>query len=124
MHQRWIGFALAAVLGFCAAFAQAQVPMRVEASVRQPDGKILMAGQVPGSQFPMQIRVGRINADGSLDMTFAGGWVTYGSSTATAEFRVTAIAVGSDGRAVIAGVQDGSIAMLRIDSSGRNASCL
>jgi uncharacterized delta-60 repeat protein len=99
--------------------ASAQAPMRVEASTRQADGKILIAGQATNSY--MSITVGRLNADGTVDRTFVGGsgWLNYSSQpNVTSEFRVTAITTQPDGKIVLALVQDGSVALLRLDSYG------
>src|SRR5262252_5518122 len=100
-QTRWLGrglFVLGLLLGTS---AWGQVTMRVEASARQPDGKIVVAGQVPGGSLPLKLTIGRFNADGSLDSTFSGGWVTAVDLYAANEFRATAVAVAPDGHIVV-----------------------
>ena len=65
---------LAASIVSVAGQAMAEPPMRVEASARQGDGKLLFAG----SAGPASVSVGRLNNDGSYDGTFgAAGVASY-----------------------------------------------
>src|SRR5688572_15159166 len=107
---------LAALLLSCAFLARAEPSIRVEASVRQSDGKILVVGQ-PSSGAP-SISVGRLNADGTMDESFGiGGWTEYPWPTAT-EFRATAVAALADGRILVAARLDGQVALMRFETSG------
>ena len=99
--------------------AWAQVPMRIEASMRQPDGKILVAGQGTSAGSPKRILIGRLNADGSLDVSFvSGGWLTYTADPSVSAFRATALAVAADGKIVVALVQDAYPGLLRLNADG------
>ncbi len=82
-----------------------------EASVSvQPDGKIIIARTVYGS-YPTvaNVRVARLNADGTLDTTFGdNGWATihFGpSSQADVEYT---LAIQADGQIIVAGGADES----------------
>ncbi|QJR10957.1 hypothetical protein DSM104443_02027 [Usitatibacter rugosus] len=99
--------------------SQAALPMRVEASVAAPDGGILLAGQSVPSGSPLSITIAKRNADGTADTAFFGGGSTqYSAMQATAEFRVTAIAVQPDGKLLVATVLDGRVALVRFNDTG------
>jgi uncharacterized delta-60 repeat protein len=119
-HRPWIArlLALAGLLmGAWTATVHAEPAMRLESSTRQSDGKIVVAGQSPFSS-PKSIVVGRLNADGSRDLTFGGGgWVEFGPPDSQ-EFRVTAIVVLNDGRIVLATVYNGQVTLMRFQPSG------
>jgi uncharacterized delta-60 repeat protein len=86
------------------------------AVVLQPDGRIVIGGDLSTVGGVARARVARLNADGSLDPTFGNAAVyAYG---------VTAIAVQPDGRIVIggefesvAGVPRGKVARLNADGT-------
>lgn len=68
----------------------------------QPDGKIIIAGNVgPNSSFTTDFGVARFNADGSIDTTFGtGGKVVIDFSN---QDNVKGVGVQSDGKIVVAG---------------------
>lgn len=67
----------------------------VYAIATQSDGKIIAVGNFTSFNGTARTRVARLNADGSLDATFA--------PTSGADGKVRAVAVQSDGKVVIAG---------------------
>jgi uncharacterized delta-60 repeat protein len=71
-------------------------------AVRQPDGKIVIAGYTQDGE---DVAVARLEADGSLDPTFgAGGKATVDFGTATFG---NAVALAPNGRIVVAGQKTG-----------------
>ena len=59
----WVSFPLGAAAQYA----------RLDATARQPDGKILYAGKLSSSP---SLTLGRLNADGTRDASFAGGGET------------------------------------------------
>ncbi|MEQ1861133.1 MAG: Calx-beta domain-containing protein [Chthoniobacteraceae bacterium] len=103
----------------------------------QPDGKIVLAGQhsardVPSLQFPTSFRFGeivtRLNANGTLDTTFAGTGHTFIEAPAdpVASYQPLSlfspgIAFDTDGKIYVRGTAGGSglVAVARLLSDGR-----
>jgi uncharacterized delta-60 repeat protein len=90
----------------------------IEAVAAQADGKIVFVGH----QTPLQVTdalIGRLNPDGSLDATFAGGVFTYhypsGGYTG-----LNAVQVQNDGKVVAAGVDVGgpNAIFVRVNGNG------
>ncbi|QJR15056.1 hypothetical protein [Usitatibacter palustris] len=109
-----------ALFSFTTAFA-APIPMRVEATARQADGRIVFAGDSRVSGGPERISVGRLNADGSFDTSFGSGGIAEFVATYDpwgSEFRVTAMTVRPDGKIIIAAVKDGYVALVCLDATG------
>jgi uncharacterized delta-60 repeat protein len=82
----------------------------------QPDNKIIVAGNNTNVIFT----VGRINADGTPDVSFGGtGFVTlnYGK-TRNSLSRAYAVAVQTDGKIVAAGSVDGNWIVVRLLANG------
>lgn len=79
----------------------------VTAMVRQPDGKLLVAGDFEAVNGVARNDVARINADGTLDATFNPG---TGPELAVdgrlLPGRVDAVALQTDGKVILAGVFD------------------
>ncbi|MBA4015842.1 MAG: hypothetical protein C0483_01505 [Pirellula sp.] len=81
----------------------------------QSDGKIIIAGY--STQTTDDFSVVRLNADGSLDTSFAGtGKLIIPVSTSTD--RVRSILVQNDGKIVLAGQTSGDIALVRLLTDG------
>ena len=111
---------LAAIALLVSTLSWAQVgPIKAEASYRQADGKLVVAGQSTSGSIPgLAIAVWRLNADGSVDEGFGGGGMTEFAASASSESRVTAVTVQSDGRIVVAYMRDGLVAFMRFESVG------
>jgi uncharacterized delta-60 repeat protein len=80
-----------------------------QAVVGQPDGKIVVAGEVPNSSGYASLAVLRYNPDGTFDSTFGNGGLAL---TTLAKFQsgvgaagLNAVALQSDGKIVVAGSQ-------------------
>jgi uncharacterized delta-60 repeat protein len=71
---------------------------RAKAVAIQPDGKVVVGGYSMGPTGKTVMTLARLNADGSVDSTFAGGF--YYSNEAVSSEMVTAIGFQSDGRIV------------------------
>ena len=72
----------------------------VNAMIRQPDGKLVLVGSTSASGGG-DFAIVRLNADGSLDSTFAGGGketIDFGGADAA-----LAVALAPDGKIVVAG---------------------
>ena len=108
---------LALVSVFACTLAYADPAMRIEVSSRQPDGKILVAGQAMPQSAPPRVVVGRLNPEGTIDATFGGGWQTYVDNGAS-QVRVSAVTTAPDGKVIVGLVHNGQVALLRLDSSG------
>lgn len=81
----------------------------------QPDGKVVVAGQLngPGSRG---IALARYRADGSLDQSFStDGQVTTLSGTDAA---ASAVALQPDGKIIVAGTAPGHFAVVRYEPDG------
>ncbi|MFD3584010.1 calcium-binding protein [Streptomyces sp. NPDC058683] len=80
----------------------------------QPDGKIVVAGEVGTTRFDFSLI--RFNADGSLDSGFGSGGV---QRTDFGDYDIAeALAVQSDGRIVAAGSSGGRFALARYNTNG------
>ncbi|MGB9990125.1 beta strand repeat-containing protein [Pseudoduganella rhizocola] len=93
----------------------------VTAPVVQADGKVLVSVSTPGS--PSDIKVLRLNADGTLDTAFgSGGSVVVGVASANDTPRQ--ILLQADGKIVVAGTGNGGasstndFALLRLNADG------
>ena len=88
----------------------------VEAAAIQPDGKILLAGEIP----PSGQGVARLNSDGSVDQSFGAAEVAATFDRFGA--RIRALALSPLGSIVVAGGRDSSrshnLIIVRVDSSG------
>lgn len=94
-------------------------PVTVVAAARQPDGKTIVAGNatLPGTTV-RKVAVGRLNADGTPDMSFgAEGWTYFHSSRWQYEMNATAVAVQPDGKILVAG-SGGVNFLVRFDADG------
>jgi uncharacterized delta-60 repeat protein/uncharacterized repeat protein (TIGR01451 family) len=81
--------------------------------VLQADGKIVAAGYV--ATPPYQVLVIRLNADGSPDPAFSGGWKVFqmaGQSTATS------LVLQDDSKLVLGGVSDLRFTVARLNPDG------
>ncbi|MGD0745177.1 MAG: immunoglobulin domain-containing protein [Verrucomicrobiota bacterium] len=100
----------------CAAPDALNPPMtgQVDALAVQPDGKIMMGGQFSGGPFdPNPYNIGRLNLDGSLDLSF------YNSANAA----VLALAIDTNGASILGGaftsvIGQGRNYLARFDSDG------
>ncbi len=81
----------------------------------QEDGKIVVAGQT-GSGADENLTVVRLNADGSLDASFAGDGSKTIDNAATET--PAAVLLQPDGRIVVAGFAGPDVAVTRLDSDG------
>jgi uncharacterized delta-60 repeat protein len=94
-------------------------PMRVEATFKQPDGYVLIAGQASSSSFPRNIVIARMNAQGLWDPGFGFmGSTEYPAWQALTEFHATAVTQQPDGMVLIAARIDDKFALVRLDASG------
>lgn len=84
----------------------------IERSIRQPDGKLVLAGRL-NVGFDNDVLVVRLTTSGTFDTTFGGGdgWVTTRIGSNATAYGVT---LQSDGRIVVAGIGNdgGSVAFL------------
>jgi uncharacterized delta-60 repeat protein len=97
-----------------ASFAGGTLGFATQASITQPDGKLVLAG----SQNPAasQAVLERLNADGTPDTTFAG---TGGIATSPGDHAAFyAVGLQSTGEIVVAGVSDGELLLGRYSSTG------
>jgi uncharacterized delta-60 repeat protein len=90
-----VGTALAAESDLDTAFSNPNVNNLVWAIALQSDGKVLIGGQFTSVGGQVRNKVARLNANGTLDTSFADPGVTDGS--------VYAITVQSDGKVLIGG---------------------
>jgi uncharacterized delta-60 repeat protein len=84
----------------------------------QPDGKILLTGSTSAVN---DTPVVRYNADGALDLSFAGDGIVTIDTTPPGVFGTEAgrsIAVQTDGRIVVAGITGNDIAVSRLNANG------
>lgn len=79
----------------------------------QPDGKLLIAGDIFRGAGKNKAFLCRVNTDGTLDTTFSGGKIIN-------EFAVscTAIALQPDGKIITGGNFDGEMSLARYNSDG------
>lgn len=110
---RGLAFGLLMVSGW----AFAEPAMHVEATTQQADGKILVAGQ-DATASPRAITVGRLNADGTLDTTFHGGWVQYAPPSNPSQLTVTAVGAQDDGGVLVVAQHDSAIALFKFTAAG------
>lgn len=94
-------------------------PMRVEATFKQSDGRVLIAGQASSGAYPRSIVVARMNQLGHWDLSFGpDGYIEYPAWQAMMDFRATALTVQPDGKIVVAAKLDDCLALVRLDSGG------
>jgi uncharacterized delta-60 repeat protein len=87
----------------------------IQAIVHQPDGKIVAVGNSTGT-----VALARYDTDGSLDAGFGSGGVQRTSLGSLSDF-VSAVALQSDGKIVVAGRTirtDVDLALLRYNANG------
>ncbi len=92
-----------------------------KAVVIQPDGKIVVAGSGQSASGGFDFLVTRLNADGSLDMTFNGGATAI--QVGTGNDYVNDMALQADGKIVLVGYTDNNVtnadvAVVRLNSNG------
>ena len=81
--------------------------------VVQPDGKILMAGEVAPDGY-YDLALGRFNSDGSLDITFGNdGTILYDNASSAA-----AITLQPDGKLLVAGSSGYDFSVMRFNPDG------
>jgi len=84
----------------------------------QPDGKILVAGEAPGTGGAQDIALARYNPDGSLDAGFGtGGKVVTDLGASTLE-GATGIALSSGGAILVVGTLNHDFVVLRYTAGG------
>ena len=92
---------------------------RANAMALQSDGKIVVAGYGHNTTTDHDFAVARYNPDGSLDTTFGtGGKVITTMSTGNGADQAYAVAIQSDGKIVIAGKAEKSLAVARYTTAG------
>lgn len=72
----------------------------VEAIALQPDGKIIVGGQFSNYDGTNLNKIVRLNANGTIDNTFATGWGFTGGSGGNG---VSSLAIQSDGKIIVGG---------------------
>ena len=82
-------------------------------------GRIVMVGWTTGGiGLPIDLIVGRINANGTLDTTFGtNGWIVYDSGGGVDD-EAYGVAIHPSGQITVAGRTGGDTLLLRYDSSG------
>ncbi len=100
-------------------------PLRGAGVVVQPDGKLVVAGTAedssngPFDTVDVGFAVLRYLSDGTLDATFGSGGIAVVSFAMTpVEGEGTALALQSDGKIVVAGDDNGGIALIRLNANG------
>ncbi|MBK8822894.1 MAG: cadherin domain-containing protein [Anaerolineales bacterium] len=84
----------------------------------QPDGKIIILGNMMDNDGKNQLSMARINQDGSLDTSTFG---TNGKGTATfafTNFQSYNMTVQTDGKIIVLAAKDGNVALVRCNSNG------
>jgi hypothetical protein len=117
MLLRSVARGLAFGLLMASSWAFAEPPMHVEATAQQADGKILVAGE-DSTASPRSITVGRLNADGTLDATFGGGWVQFTPPSFPSQLKVTAVGAQDDGGVLVVAQHDNAILLVKFAASG------
>ncbi|MEK6577778.1 MAG: delta-60 repeat domain-containing protein, partial [Bdellovibrionota bacterium] len=89
------------------------------AAAVQADGKIILAGQ----EGNVRVAATRLNSDGSLDTGFGGTGVVYFNGSAHPILLGTAIAIQSDGKIIVGGLDTdnatvANVALIRLNSDG------
>jgi uncharacterized delta-60 repeat protein len=84
----------------------------------QPDGQIVLAGTSLNANNSGEFSLARLNADGTLDISFAGdGTALFSVGASYAEGR--SLALQSDGKMVLAGSQaSGDVSVIRVNADG------
>jgi uncharacterized delta-60 repeat protein len=94
-------------------------PMRVEATFKQPDGNVLIAGKASSTDMPRKIVVARMTPTGQWDWGFGMmGSAEYPSFQAFENFHATSMTQYPDGKVLVAGRLDDKFALIRLDSFG------
>lgn len=93
---------------------------RVEALIKQPDGKLVAAGltRIGGSDSPRDFALARYNPDGSLDTGFGFGGRLLTFFGADSDDGALALVQQPDGRLVAAGFSNAAFALVRYNSDG------
>ena len=85
----------------------------------QSDGKIVVAGHADGATGEAEFGVARLNTDGSLDSTFdADGTLTTDFVHSSSIGGGVGVAVGTDGKIVVAGSTDSDNVVVRLNADG------
>jgi len=88
----------------------------------QPDGKIVVAGNVHTASAGYDFGVARYLSNGTLDATFAGGGIeSIPFGAGTAEEKANAVTVQADGKIVVAGYAQGyakDFALVHLNPNG------
>lgn len=109
---------VASTVASTALFA-APPPMRVEATFKRPDGRVLIAGQTSSGAFPRSLVVAQLDPFGRWDPILAPqGYVEYPVWQAMSDLRTTALTVQPDGKIVVAARLDNCLALVRLDAAG------
>ena len=69
----------------------------------QPDGKVVVAGTVRGSQMAPRFGVARLNPDGTPDPSFDGDGLVTAEFSSTSEVDARSVLLQPDGKIVVAG---------------------
>jgi uncharacterized delta-60 repeat protein len=80
--------------------------------------KIVIAGAATTTSGKEVFMVGRLNDDGSPDTTFSGDGFALTNFNSTESESVTAVAIDSEQRIVVAGTADGQFALARYNNDG------
>ena len=86
-------------------------------AILQPDGKIVICGYSNNSSGD-SFSIIRLNADGTLDTSFATNGKIYFNIPSKLNCVAEAIAIQTDGKILIAGHADGDFAILRYNTNG------
>lgn len=90
---------------------------RAQTGLLQPDGRIILAGASRNGTTGMDFGLVRLNANGSLDTTFAGtGKLVLPVSVA--EDTAYGLAFQPDGRLVVAGTSANAVSVARLNADG------
>lgn len=91
----------------------------------QPDGKLLVAGTVEAANFTKDFALARLNASGSLDLSFSGDGLTSTDfttgTTASVDFGGAIAVQPKDGRAVVVGTAGSNFGAARYHTFNCNA---
>ena len=89
-----------------------------KAGAIQPDGKIVISGNMMDNDGKNQLSLARVNQDGSLDKSTFG---SNGKGTAIftfTNFQNYNLALQADGKILVLGAKDNSLAVVRFNPNG------